>query len=112
MARSHKRDEHWDAALEALRAVCGALPEVTESLSFGNPAFKVGRKTFAVLDTYRNATCVWLLCGPDRREQLLSQPEFFPSPYDRTKVAVCRIASTINWPAFADLVRECYERAV
>ncbi len=112
MARARERDEHWDAALTALRAVCGTLPGVTAALSVGNPACKVGRKTFAVLDTYRNVSCIWLACGPDRRDELLCQPDFFPAPYDRAGVAVCRVASTVDWPAFADLVRESYARAL
>jgi len=112
MARTREKDEHWDGALRELRAVCGGLPGVTETLSYGNPAFKAGRKTFAVLDIYRGGSCVWLLCGADRREALLSEPGFFPAPYDRTGVAVCRVAADIDWPNFTGLVRESYERAV
>jgi len=112
MARQRERDEHWQTALAELRAICLALPGAAETFSFGNPAFKVGRKTFAVLDDYRGATCVWLACGPGRRADLLSEEGFFPSPYDRAGVALCRAAAGIDWPDFAKVVRESYERAL
>jgi predicted DNA-binding protein (MmcQ/YjbR family) len=112
MAKLRVKDEHWDTALENLRAVCGGLPEVSETLSYGNPAFKVGRKTFAVLDVYRGASCIWLACGPERRAELLGREGFFPAPYDRAGVAVCRTAEGVDWPAFAELVRETYAYAL
>jgi predicted DNA-binding protein (MmcQ/YjbR family) len=112
MARVRVRDEHWDGALRELRAICCGLPGVTETLSYGNPTFKIGRTTFAVLDIYRSASCVWLLCRPDDREALLSKDGFFPAPYDRAGVAVCRVASGIDWPTFAKMLRLSYELAL
>jgi hypothetical protein len=112
MARVRERDEHWAPALEALRAICSLLPGVIETVSFGNPTFKAGRKTFTVLDAYQGSTCVWLACGAERRAALLEQEGFFPSPYDRAGTAVCCSAGGIDWSDFAGLVREAYERAV
>ncbi len=109
MARVRERDEHWAPALDELRAICGGLPGVVETVSFGNPTFKAGRKAFAVLDAYRGATCVWLACGAERRPALLEAEGFFPAPYDRAGAAVCRRVDTIDWAAFASLVREAYE---
>ena len=112
MAKPRERDEHWQGALAELRAICGELPAFSETLSFGNPSFKVGRRTLAVLDAYRGATCIWLACGSDRRAELLLQPGYFAAPYDRTQVAVCRAAAGLDWPAFAPIVRESYDRAL
>ena len=109
MAKPRERDEHWDGALQQLRTICGELPGVTETLSYGNPTFKVGKKPFAVLDAYRNETCVWLLCDQDRREELLGKDGFFAAPYDRAKAAVCRSAADIDWPVFGHLLRDSYE---
>jgi predicted DNA-binding protein (MmcQ/YjbR family) len=112
MAKLRAKDEHWDGALLKLRAICDDLPGVTETVSFGNPAFKMGRKTFAVLDIYRNATCIWLACGQEQRAELLALPGFFAAPYDRAAAAVCRIAEGVDWSDFAALVRECYTKAL
>ena len=112
MARTRERDEYWTPALVELRAICMALPDVVETISFGNPTFKAGRKTFAVLDAYKGSTCVWLACGAERRPALLDEEGFFPAPYDRAQAAVCRRAEGIDWPAFADLVRETYARVI
>lgn len=111
MSRTQVRDCHWDGALAQLRLVCGELPGVVEAVAWGNPSFKAGGRAFAVLDAYQGASCVWLLCGPERREALLAEPGFFPAPYDRARAAVCRRAASIDWAAFAPLVRESYERA-
>jgi predicted DNA-binding protein (MmcQ/YjbR family) len=112
MTRPQVRDADWDEALSRLRALCGELPGVAETTAWGNPTFKVGRKAFAVLDAYQGASCVWLLCGAERRAALLAEPGFFPAPYDRAGAAVCRRAATIDWAAFAPLLRESYERAL
>ncbi len=112
MARVRERDEHWAPALEALRAICLALPGVVETVSFGNPTFKAGRKTFAVLDAYQGSTCIWLACGAERRAALLKQDGFFPAPYDRAGTAVCRKAGGLDRSDFADLVREAYGRSI
>jgi hypothetical protein len=41
------------AVLKALRKICLALPEVSETLQFGMPVWKVGKKTFAQAYSYK-----------------------------------------------------------
>ena len=108
--RTREHDGDWDAALVELRGVCLAMPGVTETLSYGNPAFKMGKTAFAVLDIYRGATCVWLLCGSPAREALLAREGFFEAPYDKAKAAVCGSVAGLDWADFAPVVRGAYER--
>ena len=112
MARIRIKDHRWEQGLEQLRGICGGLPGVVETLTYGNPTFKVANKTFAVLDIYQGSTCVWLACGPAEREALLGQEGFFPAPYDRAKAAVCRSIEALDWSAFSERVKAAYERCL
>ena len=43
-----------EGVLERLRRICSALPDTTETVTFGHPTFKAAGKTFTVLETYKN----------------------------------------------------------
>ena len=73
--------------LEArVRAICLALPEVTERLSHGSPAFYVG-KQFVVLWTdghhEHDFSHLWCAAAPDAQQELIAMaPErVFRPPY-------------------------------
>jgi len=106
-------DDEAAAALAELRKVCLALPNVAETLTFGNPTFKAGRKAFAVLDRYRGVYCVWILCDAATRQHLLlTDDAWFPAPYDKAQAALCRKLKGIDWAEFRRMVLASYERAV
>jgi hypothetical protein len=69
-----------------LRAICSALPEVTERVSHGGPAFFVrGKRTLCYLkqDTRENRLAIWCPAAPGVQEEMVaSDPErFFRPPY-------------------------------
>jgi hypothetical protein len=115
MARSSKPANRTpspeaQAALQSLRTICRSLDEeVEETTSFGNPAFKCGRRVFAVLDRYDGADCLWLHVHFARREVLLGSPGWFPSPYDPMETALCCRLDAIDWRKIRPLVRESLE---
>jgi predicted DNA-binding protein (MmcQ/YjbR family) len=53
-----------------LRRVCLALPEVTETTQFGQPAWKAGKKTFAVAHRYRGRLELQFWVGAEVQAQL------------------------------------------
>jgi hypothetical protein len=59
------------SALGSLRTAAGTLAHVDESLTFGNPTFRVNRRTFAVVDRYQGSDCLWLRVAAADRERLL-----------------------------------------
>jgi predicted DNA-binding protein (MmcQ/YjbR family) len=57
-----------------LRKLCLALPETSEASSFGNPVWKVGKKTFAVLYDYGDGLKVSFWVGIERQGPLEMDP--------------------------------------
>lgn len=104
------KDAGYDeSVLKKLRAVCVALPGTAETLTWRNPTFKANGKAYAVLDKYKGVPCVWFRCAKSKREALLKDAKFFPSPYDKAHQALCRAARDIDWSQLSDLIRSSFE---
>jgi hypothetical protein len=100
-------------AIQRLRAICLALPEVTEKIAWGEPTWRVG-KLFAQMDTHHHRAdhvAVWLPARPGVQEALIDEdPEhYFRPPYVGHKGWIgVRIDRDPDWRAVAALVREAY----
>src|SRR6266480_7401312 len=71
-------------ALKRLRKICGDLPEVIETTTYGHPTFQAGKKkTFAVLDDHeqKGALCLVFKAEPAAQSTLIDQERFFPSKF-------------------------------
>lgn len=99
-------------ALAKLRALCAGLSPCEEALSYGNPAFKRGRKPFVILDRYKGQSCLWLLIDPALRDDQLAVEGWFPSPYDPRQLALCCPLDKLDWEALPPLVRASHGLAV
>jgi len=106
-------------ALERLRQVCTALPEVTERLSHGAPTWFVRNKTVFVTlwaqgHHFDQFPHLWCAAGPGVQEELVAaEPErFFRPPYvgGRGWLGV-RLDDEVDWDAIAGLCEDAY-RAV
>lgn len=105
--------------VDRLRVICLALPEVTERLSHGEPAWFVrGQKTLATLDDHHHGAdhlAFWCPAAPGIQELLTGHdPErFFRPPYvgGRGWVGV-RIDTPggrgPDWEEVADLLHDAY----
>ena len=103
------------AAIDRLRAICLALPEVTERPSHGEPTWFVrGKKTFVTTSDHHHDDHVafWCAAPPGAQEVLVgSDPEhFFVAPYagHRGWLGVYLDADGIDWDLVAALVRDAY----
>jgi hypothetical protein len=73
--------------VERLRALCLALPEVTERASHGEPSFFVrGKKQFVALDDHHHGAehlAFWCAAPPGVQEELIAADpaRFFRPPY-------------------------------
>ena len=101
------------AALERLRAICMALPEVTEKIAWGESTWRAG-KMFAQMDTHHHGAAhqaVWLPARPGVQEALVEEDptHFFRPPYvgHRGWIGV-RIDNKPDWKVVAGLVEEAY----
>ena len=72
-------------AIDRLRAICLALPDVTEKLSHGEPTWFVKGRSFAMTADHHHddRVAVWLVAAAGRQESLVeTDPErFFRPPY-------------------------------
>jgi hypothetical protein len=100
-------------AIDRLRAICLALPEVTERASHGEPSFFAGRQFVALDDHHHGADrlAFWCPAPPGVQEQLIAEDpaQFFRPPYvgHRGWVGV-RIDLEPDWAEITALVREAY----
>ncbi|BDE07474.1 phosphoribosylglycinamide formyltransferase [Vulcanimicrobium alpinum] len=103
------------AALRRVRALCTALPEVSERLSHGAPCFFVRDKsTFVMfLDDHHGdgRLALWCAAPTGAQEALIGADgeRFFRPPYvgHRGWIGV-RLDRTPDWPAISEIVEEAY----
>jgi predicted DNA-binding protein (MmcQ/YjbR family) len=67
--------------LEKMRLVCLDLPETNETKAWGHPNFRAGKKTFAVLETYKGILSIAMKVGQAKQRQLLKDERFYETPY-------------------------------
>ncbi|SEN46480.1 MmcQ/YjbR family DNA-binding protein [Nonomuraea pusilla] len=102
--------------LERLRALCLALPEVTERLSHGEPTWFVrGRKTFVMFADHHHDDRVafWCAAPPRAQQELVAEApdRFFRPPYvgHRGWLGV-RLDTHPDWTEIAELVTDAYRQ--
>jgi len=98
-------------ALTRLRAAVWSLEGAEESLSFGNPTFRVNRKAFAIIDRYHDRDCLWLRIETAERATLLQRRGWFASPYDPRQNALCCELDQLDWRSLGPLLRASYRLA-
>jgi hypothetical protein len=99
-----------------VRAICLALPEVTERPSHGAPTWFVRGKTFVTLwaDGHHDIGFphLWCAAPPGAQQELISSaPEvFFRPPYvgGRGWIGVRLDAPGLSWPEIAGLCEDAY----
>jgi predicted DNA-binding protein (MmcQ/YjbR family) len=98
------------SVLDRLRTLCLALPEATETVTFGNPTFQIAQKSFCVLEEYKGELSLAVKVGRERQARFLAEPRFFRTPYvGRYGWVSLRIASTdLDWDEVKSLVEGSY----
>jgi len=101
------------AAVARLRAICLALPEVTEKIAWGELTWRVGR-IFAQMDTHHHGAdhvAVWLPARPGVQEAIVEEDpvQFFRPPYvGHLGWIGVRIDRKPDWRVVAGLVAAGY----
>ena len=101
--------------VQRLREICLALPEMSERLSHGEPAWFVrGTKTVATLDDHHhggNHLAFWCPAPPGVQQEMIElEPlRFFSPPYvgGRGWLGV-RIDNDPDWDEIAQIVEDAY----
>jgi hypothetical protein len=98
--------------LDRLRAICLALPEVTEKISHGEPTWFV-RKTFVTFADHHHddRLAFWCAAPPGAQEALVAaEPvRYFRPPYvgGRGWLGVW-LDVPVDWTEIAEIVRDAY----
>ena len=101
------------AALKRVRALCLGLPEATERLSHGTPAF-FAKKSFVMFwnDHHRDGRLAVWCAAPEGAQQALiaSDPErFFRPPYVGPAGWIgVRLDVRPNWDEIAGIIEDAY----
>jgi hypothetical protein len=107
------RSKAEERAVERLRRICLALPDVTEKIAWGELTWRSG-KLFAQMDTHHHGAehvAVWLAVPPGLQEALIAEdPErFFRPPYVGQKGWVgVRIDGKPDWKIVVSVVRDAH----
>jgi predicted DNA-binding protein (MmcQ/YjbR family) len=105
-------DSKYEKILRQVRAICLALPEVTEVEAWGHPTFRAGKKMFAGFgEANPEGLALGMKLGFDRQEELLKDARFFPTPYAAHQGWVSlKLDAESNWDEVKELLREAYKQ--
>ena len=96
--------------LARLRAICLALPDTKETLTWGQPHFRVGDKIFAGCGDEHGRTVIgFKLEKPHAEARVRDDPRFTVAPYVGRHGWVSMDAAGVkDWGEVAALIRESY----
>ena len=100
--------------VESLRAICRALPEVTEDVKWGSDlCFSVGKKMFTVVNL-EPPHQVAFKCTPEAFGELVERTGIIPAPYMARNMWVQEqeLGGTLDRSELAALVRTSYDLVV
>lgn len=100
--------------LETVRAICCALPDVTEDVKWGGDlCFCVRKKMFVVVNL-EPPHQVSFKCAPEAFGELVERPGIIPAPYMARNMWVQEqeLGETLERREFAQLVKQSYELVV
>ena len=97
------------SALDHMRAICLAFPETKETLTWGQPHFRVGEKIFAGCGDEKGRAVIGLKLDMDHADAIIQDPRFWRAPYVGHKGWVSMDASRVDdWDGVRELVLESY----
>jgi predicted DNA-binding protein (MmcQ/YjbR family) len=98
-----------DDPLTWLRALCGSLPEVEETVAWGHPNFRTAGRTFAVFEVYRGRPSIAVKAELADQEILVEQFGFFRTPYAGMQGWVSAwVDEAAPWDLLQDLITKAY----
>ena len=100
--------------IDAVRAICLALPAVTEDIKWGSDlVFSVGGKMFTVVNTERPHTIAFK-CTPETFAELTERDGMIPAPYLARAMWVQErsVGDVLDRRELEDLIKTSYELVV
>jgi predicted DNA-binding protein (MmcQ/YjbR family) len=97
-----------EQTLKRLRALCLALPDTSETASWGHPNFKAGKKMFVAFERVKGRASIAFRLHPDDVNRLVERKTFFVTPYGRGQWVSLWADARVNWRAVEALVKRSY----
>jgi predicted DNA-binding protein (MmcQ/YjbR family) len=95
--------------LAKMREICLSLPDTRETLTWGEPHFRVGDKIFAGCGDEKGRAVIGFKLEMDHADAIIQDPRFSRAPYVGHKGWVSMDASTVeDWDEVRPLVLESY----
>ena len=107
----HERldETRWRGLLEQLRGICLELPEASETLNFGNPWFRAGKRPFAIFSVRDAVPGISFRADPFARELLLDDERYVPTPYMHQHGWVTlRLEKPVDWDEVEEHLLDSY----
>ena len=97
------------SVLEHMRAICLALPDTKETLTWGQPHFRVGEKIFAGCGEEKGRVVIGFKLDMDHADAIIQDVRFWRAPYVGHKGWVSMDAGAVDdWNEVRPLVLESY----
>jgi len=100
--------------LDTVRAICGALPQVTEDIKWGHDlCFCVGKKMFVVVNLEPPHQMAFK-CTPESFAELVERPGIIPAPYMARNMWVMEeeLGEALDRRELTELVKTSYDLVV
>jgi predicted DNA-binding protein (MmcQ/YjbR family) len=98
------------SVLPALRRICLALPDTTETLTWGEPHFRVADKIFCGCGEENGSLKIGFKLQKDHAAAILGDPRFSVAPYvGRYGWVSMDAAGITSWSEVEPLVHESYQ---
>jgi predicted DNA-binding protein (MmcQ/YjbR family) len=98
-----------ETVLAKMREICLALPDTKETLTWGEPHFRVGEKIFAGCGNEKGRLTIGFKLEMDHADARVQDPRFHRAPYVGHKGWVSMDAAKIrSWKEVKVLVLESY----
>ena len=107
----HERidETEWGDLLEPLREICLSLPEANETINFGHPWFRAGKKVFAMFNAGDDGPRVSFRADPVTWDALLEDGRFAPAPYmHHHGWLTLRLDQSVDWGELEELLLDSY----
>jgi predicted DNA-binding protein (MmcQ/YjbR family) len=95
--------------LAKLRAICLALPNTKETLTWGSPHFRVGDKIFCGIGDEKGRLAIGFKLEMDHADAVIQDPRFWRAPFvGRYGWVSMGVTPKMNWKQVKALVEESY----
>lgn len=98
-----------DSTLKKLRAICLALPNTRETLSWGSPHFRVGDKIFCGIGDEKGRLAIGFKLEMEHADAVIQDSRFWRSPFvGRYGWVSMGVTPRMNWGRLKAFVEESY----